>query len=84
MDKTKKILEVIIMALVENAEDVKIDSRTDEMGVLLTLHLNKEDMGRVIGKEGGTAKALRTILRAIGMTENARVNLKIEEPVESV
>jgi predicted RNA-binding protein Jag len=51
------------------------------MGVLLTLDVNREDMGKIIGKDGGTAKALRIILRVVGMKHNARVNLKINEPV---
>jgi hypothetical protein len=51
------------------------------MGVLMTLDVNPVDMGKIIGREGNTAKAIRTLLRVVGMKNNARVNLKINEPV---
>lgn len=76
----KLFLETVIKALVDNPDDVKVERKVDEMGVLLTLDINPGDMGKVIGKEGATAKALRTILRVVGMKNNARVNLKINEP----
>ena len=76
----KLFLETVIKALVDNPDDVKVERKVDEMGVLLTLDINPSDMGKVIGKEGATAKALRTILRVVGMKNNARVNLKINEP----
>ena len=66
--------------LVEHPEDVKISRVVDEMGVLLTLDLNADEMGKVIGRSGNTAKAIRTLLRVVGMKNNARVNLKINEP----
>ncbi len=66
--------------LVDNPDDVKVDRKVDEMGVLITLDVNPEDMGMVIGREGSTAKALRTLLRVVGARNNARVNLKINEP----
>jgi hypothetical protein len=50
------------------------------MGVLMTLDVNKDDMGKIIGREGNTAKAIRTLLRVVGMKNNSRVNLKINEP----
>ena len=74
-------LEFVVKGLVEHPEDVKINRVVDEMGVLLTLDLNAEDMGKVIGRSGNTAKAIRTLLRVVGMKNNARVNLKINEPV---
>ncbi len=76
----KAFLEMVVKALVDNPNDVHVDRKVDEMGVLLTLDINPADMGKVIGKEGATAKALRTILRVVGMKNNARVNLKINEP----
>lgn len=76
----KVFLEMVVKALVDNPNDVHVDRKVDEMGVLLTLDINPADMGKVIGKEGATAKALRTILRVVGMKNNARVNLKINEP----
>ena len=67
-------------ALVDNPNDVKIDRTVDEMGVLISLTVNPADMGKIIGRMGNTAKAIRTLLRIIGMKNNARVNLKINEP----
>jgi len=80
MQKTKELLDLLVKAIVDHPDDVKIESRTDEMGVLLTLTVNKEDMGKVIGRQGNTAKAIRSLLRIVGMRENARINLKINEP----
>src|SRR3972149_5983238 len=80
MDKDKEFLEYVIKSLVDNPNDVKIARTVDEMGVLLTLDINLADMGKVIGRQGNTAKAIRTILRVVGMKNNARVNLKINEP----
>lgn len=80
MEKDQEFLEYVVKALVDNPNDVKVDRRVDEMGVLITLSINQEDMGKIIGRQGNTAKALRTLLRVIGMKNNARVNLKIEEP----
>jgi len=73
-------LEYVVKALVDNPNDVKIVRTVDEMGVLLTLSLNSADMGKIIGRMGNTAKAIRTLLRVVGMKNNARVNLKINEP----
>ena len=76
----KEFLEYVVKALVDHPEDVKIERKVDEMGVLLTLRLNKEDMGQIIGRAGSTVRAIRTLLRIIGLKNHARVNLKIEEP----
>ena len=76
----KIFLEYVVKALVDNPNDVKIDRTVDEMGVLITLTVNPSDMGKIIGRMGNTAKAIRTLLRIIGMKNNARVNLKINEP----
>lgn len=75
-----QFLEHVVKALVENPDAVKIDRTVDEMGVLLTLDVDPIDMGKVIGRSGNTAKAIRTLLRVVGMKNNARVNLKINEP----
>jgi hypothetical protein len=80
MDSDKVFLEYVVKALVDNPNDVKIDRTVDEMGVLITLTVNPADMGKIIGRMGNTAKAIRTLLRIIGMKNNARVNLKINEP----
>lgn len=73
-------LDYVIKALVDHPEEVKVERRVDEMGVLLTLDVNPADMGKVIGRSGNTAKAIRILLRVVGMKNNARVNLKINEP----
>ena len=64
----------------DHPEDVKTERTVDEMGVLITLHLNPEDMGQVIGRQGQTAKSIRTLLRVVGAKRKSRVNLKILEP----
>lgn len=76
----KEFVEYIVKQIVNNPGDVKVDRKIDEMGVLITLDVNAEDMGMIIGREGATAKAIRTLLRVIGARNNARVNLKINEP----
>src|ERR1700756_3871894 len=80
MEQDQQFLDYVVKALVDHPEDVKINRVVDEMGVLLTLSVNKDDMGKVIGRSGATAKAIRTVLRVVGMKNDARVNLKIEEP----
>jgi predicted RNA-binding protein YlqC (UPF0109 family) len=80
MNQTQDFLDYVIKGLVDHPADVKINRTVDEMGVLLTLDLNPEDMGKIIGRKGATAKAIRTILRVVGMKNNERVNLKIVEP----
>ena len=76
----KEFVEYVVKQIVNKPEDVKVDRKIDEMGVLITLDVSPEDMGMIIGREGATAKALRTLLRVIGAKNNARVNLKINEP----
>lgn len=80
MQLDQEFLEHVVRSLVDNPDDVKVDRVVDEMGVLLTLDVNPEDMGKIIGRSGNTAKAIRTLLRVVGMKNNARVNLKINEP----
>jgi hypothetical protein len=76
----QEFLEYVVKALVDHPEDVKIDRKVDEMGVLLSLRVNAEDMGQIIGKGGSTARAIRNLVRIVGLKNHARVNLKIEEP----
>ncbi len=80
MIEPKDYLEHIVKGLVENPDDVKVTKTIDEMGVLLTLEVNQADMGQVIGRQGATAKAMRTLVRVCGMKTQARVNVKIDEP----
>ena len=76
----QEFLEFLIKGLVDHPDDVKIDRKVDEMGVLLSLKVNPEDMGQIIGKEGSTARSIRNLVRIVGLKNHARVNLKIEEP----
>ncbi|MFZ3032055.1 MAG: KH domain-containing protein [Candidatus Moraniibacteriota bacterium] len=82
--KDRDFVEYVVKMLVDNPDDVKVERKIDEMGVLITLDVNPQDMGMVIGREGMTAKALRTLLRVIGARNSARVNLKINEPEGSL
>ncbi len=75
-----EFLEYVVKALVDEPDKVEVDRKVDEMGVLLTLKVAAPDMGKIIGRNGNTAKSVRTLLRVVGMKNNARVNLKIEEP----
>ena len=82
----QQFVEYIVKSLVENGDDVSVDRIVDEKGVLLTLTVNPEDLGRVIGRRGVTAQSLRTLLRALGTKNSARYNLKIvnnDNPEES-
>ncbi len=76
----RDFVEYIVKQIVQFPDDVEVTRTVDEMGVLITLKVNKEDMGKIIGKSGQTAKSLRILLRVIGSKNNARVNLKIVEP----
>lgn len=73
----QQFIEYIVKELVGHPDDVSIERRIDEKGVLLELTVNPEDLGRVIGKRGVTAQSLRTLLRALGTKNDARYNLKI-------
>ncbi|MFC1663619.1 KH domain-containing protein [Patescibacteria group bacterium] len=76
----QEFLEYLIKSLVDHPEDVKVERKVDEMGVLLSLKVHPEDMGQIIGREGSTARAIRSLVRLVGIKNHARVNLKIEEP----
>ncbi len=76
----QEFLEYLVKSLVDHPDDVVVDRRVDEQGVLLTLHVNALDMGQVVGRKGATAQAIRSLLKIVGVKNNARVNLKIEEP----
>ena len=76
----QEFLEYVVKALVDTPDAVQVDRKVDEMGVLLTLKVDPSNMGQIIGRNGNTAKAIRTLLRVVGIKNNARVNLKIEEP----
>ena len=80
MHEDQQFLETVVKALVDNSGSVHVNRTVDEMGVLLTLDVHADDMGKIIGRSGNTAKAIRTLLRVVGMKHDARVNLKINEP----
>ena len=73
-------LHSVLEALVEDRDQLKIEQREDELGILLTVSVSERDMGKLIGKGGQTVKALRTLLRIIGGNSQKRINLKILEP----
>jgi len=73
----QQFVEFIVKSLVGHPDDVSVERIIDEKGVLLSLTVNPEDLGRVIGKRGATAQSLRTLLRALGTKNDARYNLKI-------
>ena len=76
----QEFVEYVVKGLVNKPEGVSTTRTVDEMGVLITLKVSPEDMGYIIGRQGQTARAVRTLLRVVGAKNNARVNLKIEEP----
>src|SRR3989338_3434742 len=76
----KEFLEFVVKSLVDSPDAVRVERKVDEMGVLLTLKLDPNDMGKIIGRNGNTAKAIRSLLRVVGLKHHARINLKIEEP----
>jgi uncharacterized protein len=76
----QEFLEYVVKSIVDHPESVTVDRTIDDLGVLLRLKVHKDDMGQVVGRQGATAKAIRSLLRIVGIKHNARVNLKIEEP----
>ena len=73
----QQFVEYIVKTLVNNPDKVSVERKIDEKGVLLSLSVDPEDVGRVIGKRGATAQSIRTLLRALGTKNDARYNLKI-------
>ena len=73
----QQFVEYIVKTLVNNPDKVQIDRIIDEKGVLLSLEVDPEDIGRIIGRRGATAQSIRTLLRALGTKNDARYNLKI-------
>jgi predicted RNA-binding protein YlqC (UPF0109 family) len=77
----KPFLEYILSAIVSHPEDIVVTEVRDDMGIFLTVDVNKDDMGSIVGRMGNTAKAIRTLLHVYGMQHGARISLKINEPV---
>ncbi|MEI8143441.1 MAG: KH domain-containing protein [Candidatus Berkelbacteria bacterium] len=80
MEEDQKFIEDVVKAIVDSPEKVSTARTIDERGVLIELTVAPDDMGKIIGKEGRTAKAIRTLLRVFGAKNDARLNLKIVEP----
>lgn len=80
MQLAKNLLETIVKTLVENPNEVEIESKVDEMGVLLTVHVSKMDMGMLIGKSGTTIELIRSLVKLAGRKEKSHVSVKIAEP----
>ncbi len=79
-DHDRQFVEYVIKSIVNNPDAVSVSRTVDELGVLLTVKVDPKDMGLLIGRSGTTAKAIRILARIVGMRNNARVNLRIEEP----
>lgn len=77
MSIDQQFVEYVVKSLVTKPDEVKVERRIDEKGVLIELTVDPEDLGRVIGKRGATAQSIRTLLRALGTKNDARYNLKI-------
>jgi predicted RNA-binding protein YlqC (UPF0109 family) len=77
MPKDQEFLQYVLSILVDEPDKLEIERRLDDLGVLLTVRCSKNDMGKIIGKSGQTAKSIRVLLRIIGAKTNERVNMKI-------
>nr|MDD3720223.1 KH domain-containing protein [Candidatus Gracilibacteria bacterium] len=75
--KELEFLQYLLENIVSKPEDIKIERKEDELGILLTLSVNKDDMGIIIGKGGSTINSIRSIMRLLGMKLNKRVNVKV-------
>lgn len=75
-----EFVEMIVKAIVEHPDDVKTEKTVDDRGVLISLMLNPEDMGKIIGKGGRTVNSIRKLLHVFGAKTDERINLKIFEP----
>jgi predicted RNA-binding protein YlqC (UPF0109 family) len=79
-----EFLEYVVKALVENTDAVKTSRRVDDMGVFIELIVDPADMGKIIGRNGHTAQAIRTIMKAFGKKHQANISIQIKEPAGSV
>lgn len=79
-EQDQQFVEYVLKTVVDHPDDVKVERTIDEMGVLISVTVHPDDMGKVIGKSGQTAKAIRTLLKVVGAKRDARVNMKIIEP----
>ncbi len=79
-DHDRQFVEYLIKSIVTSPDAVTVTRSVDELGVLLTVKVDPKDMGLLIGRSGSTAKSIRTLARIVGMRNNSRVNVRIEEP----
>ena len=75
-----EFIKTVLSMLVEDSDQLLVERKTDDLGILITVRVSEQDMGKLIGKNGQTIKAIRTLLRVIGGSANQRVNLKVLEP----
>ena len=73
----QRIEEVIAKALVENPDEVVVNERTEGKNIIIELHVAQSDMGKVIGKQGRIAKAIRSVVKAASSKDNTRVDVEI-------
>jgi predicted RNA-binding protein YlqC (UPF0109 family) len=83
-EKDTEFLEYIVKSLVENTDAVQTSRRVDDMGVFIELIVDPVDMGKIIGRNGHTAQAIRTIMKAFGKKHQANISIQIKEPVGGV
>lgn len=76
----QEFIQTVLRMLVEDKDQLVVEARADELGILITVKVSERDMGKLIGKSGQTIKSVRTLLRVIGGASNERVNLKVLEP----
>ncbi len=76
----QEFLENILKSLANYPEEVKVEKTVDEMGVLLTIKVNPKDLGVIIGRKGNVIRAIRTLVKIIGLKNRARINIKLEQP----
>lgn len=81
MPKDQEVLETILKAIVRKPEEVEVERSTDDMGVFLRVRVAREDMGLVIGEQGKNIGAVRMVMKLVGLASQARVNIKLEEPL---
>ena len=76
-------LQFVLESLVDDRDELNVEGRIDDLGILLTVQVSERDMGKLIGKGGQTVKALRTLIRVIGGNSSQRINIKVLEPENS-
>jgi predicted RNA-binding protein YlqC (UPF0109 family) len=84
MKKAKELLEQIVATLIEDKDSLKIEETADEMGVLLSIDVPKQERGKIIGKRGEMIKSIRYIIKSVGFNENSRVSVVINEPDRNI